>query len=56
MNVDVRSMLAMLLADQRGCVIRSMAIAETGPSRSPKTVDGDHRKRFIAIAGPANWS
>jgi hypothetical protein len=31
-----------------------MAITETGPSRSPKTVDGDHRKRFIAIGGPAN--
>jgi hypothetical protein len=31
-----------------------MAITETGPSRSPKPVDGDHRKRFIAIGGPAN--
>ncbi|MGE0551588.1 MAG: hypothetical protein AB7O24_17910, partial [Kofleriaceae bacterium] len=35
------------------CVIQSIAITENGPSRSPKTVDGDHRKRFIAIGGPA---
>ena len=27
------------------CGIQSIAITETGPSRSPKTVDGDHRKR-----------
>jgi hypothetical protein len=36
------------------CVIQSIAITETGPSRSPKPVDGDHRKRFTAIGGPAN--
>jgi len=36
------------------CEIHSIAITETGPSRSPKTIDGDHRNRFIAIGGPAN--
>jgi hypothetical protein len=36
------------------CGIHSMAITETGPSRSPKPRDGDHRNRFIAIGGPAN--
>jgi hypothetical protein len=30
------------------CGIHSMAIAETSRSRSPKTVDGDHRKRSTA--------
>jgi hypothetical protein len=38
----------------RYCGIHSIAITETGPSRSPKPIDGDHRKRFIAIGGPAN--
>jgi DNA replication protein DnaC len=37
-----------------GCGIHSIAITETGPSRSPKPIDGDHRKRSIAIGGPAN--
>jgi hypothetical protein len=36
------------------CGIHSMAITETGPSRSPKPAHRDHRNRFIAIGGPAN--
>jgi len=39
---------------EASCEIHSIAITETGPSRSPKTIDGDHRNRFIAIGGPAN--
>jgi signal transduction histidine kinase len=35
------------------CEIHSIAITETSRSRSPKTVDRDHRNRFIAIGGPA---
>jgi len=42
------------IADSYAAKFSPMAITETGPSRSPKTVDGDHRKRFIAIGGPAN--
>jgi hypothetical protein len=34
------------------CEIHSIAITETSRSRSPKTIDGDHRKRSIAIGGP----
>jgi hypothetical protein len=36
------------------CGIHSIAITETGPSRSPKPIDGDRRNQSIAIGGPAN--
>jgi hypothetical protein len=54
--VGPHAMTATALAKETGlaCVIQSIAITETGPSRSPKPVDGDHRKRLIAIGGPAN--
>jgi DNA replication protein DnaC len=42
------------LAFKQWCGIHSMAITETGPSRSPKPAHRDHRNRFIAIGGPAN--
>jgi tetratricopeptide (TPR) repeat protein len=37
---------------RENCEIHSIAITETSRSRSPKTIDGDHRKRSIAIGGP----
>jgi hypothetical protein len=39
-------------AEDYACEIHSIAITETSRSRSPKTIDGDHRKRSIAIGGP----
>jgi len=43
-----------VIVEEEPCEIHSIAITENGPSRSPKTIDGDHRNRFIAIDGPAN--
>jgi len=41
-------------ASIRACESHSIAITETGASRSPKTIDGDHPDRFIAIDGAAH--
>jgi hypothetical protein len=50
----LRALRGAVARDDTGCGIHSIAITETSPSRSPKTVDGDHRKRSIAIGGPTS--
>jgi hypothetical protein len=44
--------IAVAMRPLADCEIHSIAITETSRSRSPKTIDGDHRKRSIAIGGP----